>query len=233
MAVSGASDQVMVRGVPKHVVGYLKDFLFDERQARAPVKSLSGGEKARLLLARIMARESNLLVLDEPTNDLDVETLDLMQDILGDYAGTVLLVSHDRDFLDRVATTTVAMEGDGEASIYAGGWTDYQSQRKDRVAESSQKKTKSNNSKTTLNATSDAPASKISYTETHRLGELPGVIARLEAEIVKLEGLLSDPELFTREPLKFQKATAGLVEGQTSLSDAEEERTAIEVKTDI
>ncbi|MFT5870111.1 MAG: ATP-binding cassette subfamily F protein uup [Paracoccaceae bacterium] len=226
MAVSGASDQVMVRGVPKHVVGYLKDFLFDERQARAPVKSLSGGEKARLLLARIMARESNLLVLDEPTNDLDVETLDLMQDILGDYAGTVLLVSHDRDFLDRVATTTVAMEGDGEASIYAGGWTDYQSQRKDRVAEFSQKKTKSNNSKTTLNA----PTSKISYTETHRLGELPGVIARLEAEIVKLEGLLSDPELFTREPLKFQKATDGLVERHTRLSDAEEEWLALEVK---
>jgi ATP-binding cassette subfamily F protein uup len=230
MAVSGASDQVMVRGVPKHVVGYLKDFLFDERQARAPVKSLSGGEKARLLLARIMARESNLLVLDEPTNDLDVETLDLMQDILGDYAGTVLLVSHDRDFLDRVATTTVAMEGDGEASIYAGGWTDYQSQRKDRVAESSQKKTKSNNSKPTLNAPPDAPASKISYTETHRLGELPGVIARLEAEIVKLEGLLSDPELFTREPLKFQKATDGLVERHTRLSDAEEEWLALEVK---
>ena len=230
MAVSGASDQVMVRGVPKHVVGYLKDFLFDERQARAPVKSLSGGEKARLLLARIMARESNLLVLDEPTNDLDVETLDLMQDILGDYAGTVLLVSHDRDFLDRVATTTVAMEGDGEASIYAGGWTDYQSQRKDRVAESSQKKTKSNNSKPTLNAPPDAPASKISYTETHRLGELPGVIARLEAEIVKLEGLLSDPELFTREPLKFQKATDGLVERLTRLSDAEEEWLALEVK---
>jgi ATP-binding cassette subfamily F protein uup len=157
---------------------------------------------------------------------LDVETLDLMQDILGDYAGTVLLVSHDRDFLDRVATTTVAMEGDGEASIYAGGWTDYQSQRKDRVAEFSQKKTKSNNSKTTLNA----PTSKISYTETHRLGELPGVIARLEAEIVKLEGLLSDPELFTREPLKFQKATDGLVERHTRLSDAEEEWLALEVK---
>ncbi|MFT5066211.1 MAG: ATP-binding cassette subfamily F protein uup, partial [Reinekea sp.] len=103
LGVSGKSDQIMVRGNPKHVVGYLKEFLFDEAQARAPVRSLSGGEKARLLLARLMARESNVLVLDEPTNDLDIETLDLLQDILGEYDGTVMLVSHDRDFLDRVA----------------------------------------------------------------------------------------------------------------------------------
>jgi ATP-binding cassette subfamily F protein uup len=129
MRVSGNSDQVMVRGTPKHVVAYLKDFLFDERQARAPVKSLSGGEKARLLLAKLMARPSNLLILDEPTNDLDVETLDLLQDILGEYDGTVLLVSHDRDFIDRVATTTVAMEGNGKATVYPGGWSDYAAQR--------------------------------------------------------------------------------------------------------
>ena len=129
MAVSGASDQVLVRGNPKHVVAYLKDFLFDERQARAPVKSLSGGEKARLLLAKLMAQPSNLLILDEPTNDLDVETLDLLQDILGDYDGTVLLVSHDRDFIDSIATTTVALEGGGKATVYPGGWSDYQAQR--------------------------------------------------------------------------------------------------------
>ena len=129
MRVSGKADQVMVRGNPKHVVGYLKDFLFDEAQVRAPVKSLSGGEKARLLLAKIMARQSNFLVLDEPTNDLDVETLDLLQDLLGQYDGTVLLVSHDRDFLDRVAVTTIAMEGDGKAVAYAGGWSDYQQQK--------------------------------------------------------------------------------------------------------
>ena len=107
----------LVRGQPKHVVGYLKEFLFDEAQARAPIRSLSGGEKARVLLAKIMARESNLLVLDEPTNNLDVETLDLLQELLDDYDGTVILVSHDRDFLDRVATATVAMEGDGRATI--------------------------------------------------------------------------------------------------------------------
>ena len=129
MAVSGSSDQVMVRGMPKHVVGYLKDFLFNEAQARAPVRSLSGGEKARLLLARIMAKPSNLLILDEPTNDLDVETLDLLQDILGDYDGTVLLVSHDRDFIDRVATATVALEGQGRVGVFPGGWTDYMTQR--------------------------------------------------------------------------------------------------------
>ena len=129
IGVSGKADQVMVRGTPRHVIGYLKDFLFTEAQARAPVSSLSGGEMARLLLARIMASDSNLLVLDEPTNDLDIETLDLLQEVLGGYDGTVLLVSHDRDFLDRVATTTVAMEGDGRATVYAGGWTDYLAQR--------------------------------------------------------------------------------------------------------
>ena len=123
----------MVRGQPKHVVGYLKEFLFDERQARAPVRSLSGGEKARLLLARLMARSSNLLVLDEPTNDLDVETLDLLQELLDAYDGTVLLVSHDRDFLDRVATTTIAMEGNGKVTVYAGGWSDYLAQRQPEV----------------------------------------------------------------------------------------------------
>ena len=119
------NDQVMVRGRPRHVVGYLKDFLFAEAQARGPVSALSGGERARLLLALLMAQESNLLVLDEPTNDLDVETLDLLEELIGDYEGTVLLVSHDRDFIDRVATTTIAMEGDGRAVIYAGGWSDY------------------------------------------------------------------------------------------------------------
>ncbi|MFP4328556.1 MAG: ABC-F family ATP-binding cassette domain-containing protein, partial [Paracoccaceae bacterium] len=129
MRVSGQADQILVRGQPRHVVGYLKDFLFDERQARAPVRALSGGEKARLLLARLMARESNLLVLDEPTNDLDIETLDLLQEVLDGYDGTVLLVSHDRDFLDRVATATIAMEGDGRATLYAGGWSDYLAQR--------------------------------------------------------------------------------------------------------
>ena len=129
LGVSGRNDQVMVRGKPRHVVGYLKEFLFPENMARGPVSALSGGERARLLLARLMARDTNLLILDEPTNDLDVETLDLLQELIDDYEGTVLLVSHDRDFVDRIASTTIAMEGDGRATIYAGGWTDYRSQR--------------------------------------------------------------------------------------------------------
>jgi ATP-binding cassette subfamily F protein uup len=224
MRVSGKADQVLVRGQPKHVVGYLKDFLFDERQARAPVRSLSGGEKARLLLARIMARESNLLVLDEPTNDLDIETLDLLQDLLGDYDGTVLLISHDRDFLDRVASTTIAMEGDGRAIVYAGGWSDYRAQRKDDGAAS----------KATTNAKAPKPAEAqarpkaqkdkgLSFTEKHRLEALPAEIDRLSAEIDKLEQLLADPELFTREPVKFRKATEALTTRQEALAAAEDE----------
>ncbi len=228
MRVSGQADQIMVRGQPKHVVGYLKEFLFDEAQARAPVRSLSGGEKARLLLAKIMARESNLLVLDEPTNDLDVETLDLLQELLDTYDGTVLLVSHDRDFLDRVAATTIAMEGDGKATVYAGGWSDYQAQRKPTdvpVQKAAVKKAKSDA------RSADKPKEAgLSYTEKHRLEKLPTIIERLEAEIAKLEEFMSDPDLYTREPLKFQKATDALVERQNALAAAEEEWLMLEEK---
>jgi len=227
MRVSGKADQVMVRGQPKHVVGYLKEFLFDEAQARAPIRSLSGGERARLLLARIMARESNLLVLDEPTNDLDVETLDLLQDLLGEYDGTVLLVSHDRDFLDRVAATTIAMEGDGKVTAYAGGWSDYRSQRGNDTPVEKVEKSKPSRPK----AKQEKPAQEgLSFTEKHRLEALPGVIERLEAEIGKLETLLADPGLFTREPVKFQKATAALVERQEKLAAAEDEWLTLEEK---
>lgn len=226
MSVSGKADQIMVRGMPKHVVGYLKEFLFDESQARAPVRSLSGGEKARLLLARLMARESNVLVLDEPTNDLDIETMDLLQDLLGEYPGTVLLVSHDRDFIDRVATTTIAMEGEGRAVIYAGGWTDYQNQRAEDevVTQKAAKKSKGAASKEA------AAETGLSFTEKHRLEELPAVIARLEAEIAKLGELMADPDLFTQEPVKFQKATDALLERHERLSDAEEEWMMLEEK---
>ena len=227
MRVSGKADQVLVRGNPKHVVGYLKEFLFDEAQARVPVRSLSGGEKARLLLAKIMARQSNLLVLDEPTNDLDVETLDLLQELLGNYDGTVILVSHDRDFLDRVAATTIAMEGDGKATIYAGGWTDYLSQRGQDDFSESVTKSKAQPAK----AKQDKQAkSGLSFTEKHRLEALPDEIARLEAEIAKLEGLLADPDLFTQQPVKFNKATQALVERQKKLGSCEEEWLLLEEK---
>ena len=226
MAVSGKADQIMVRGQPKHVVGYLKEFLFDEAQVRAPVRSLSGGEKARLLLARLMARESNVLVLDEPTNDLDIETLDLLQDLLGEYPGTVLLVSHDRDFIDRVATTTIAMEGNGRCVTYAGGWTDYQNQR----AIDEPLAVKKSKSKGKTEAATETASGELSFTEKHRLEELPAVIARLEAEIAKLGELMADPALFTDHPVKFQKATDALLDRQSKLDAAEEEWIMLEEK---
>ena len=231
MRVSGQSDQVMVRGSPRHVVGYLKDFLFDEAQARAPVRALSGGEKARLLLARLMAMPSNLLVLDEPTNDLDVETLDVLQEVLDSYDGTVLLVSHDRDFLDRVATLTVRMDGTGQAVLYAGGWSDMVAQLPEEPATGAVPSAKP---KGTKPKAAPKPAAKagLSFTEKHRLEALPAEIERLEAEIGKLEGLMSDPELYTREPVKFQKASAALVERQEKLAAAEEEWLLLEEKAE-
>ncbi len=214
--VSGRSDQVMVRGAPRHVVSYLKEFLFEEAQARAPVRSLSGGEKARLLLARLLAKNCNLLVLDEPTNDLDVETLDVLQEALSDFDGTVLLVSHDRDFIDRTATLTVAMDGDGAAIVHAGGWSDIPANAPKPKADKAQAP------KTAKAEKGKSEKSGLSFTEAHRLKELPNEIERLTAEIAKLEELLSDPDLFTREPVKFQKATDALVERQQKLSAAED-----------
>ncbi len=221
MAVSGASDQVMVRGTPKHVVAYLKDFLFDERQARAPVKSLSGGEKARLLLAKLMAKPSNLLILDEPTNDLDVETLDLLQDILGDYDGTVLLVSHDRDFIDRIATATVAMEGRGRATAYPGGWSDYVAQRVvSAVVETADNSARSKPS--AVEFKQDAkPAPTLTFTERKRLDQLPDQIAKLEAEIGKLAELLESEDMYSKDPVKFRKASEALADRQKQLATAE------------
>ncbi|MED7678955.1 ATP-binding cassette domain-containing protein [Rhodobacteraceae bacterium IMCC15231] len=229
MRVSGKADQILVRGQPKHVVGYLKEFLFDEARARARVKSLSGGEKARLLLAKIMARQSNLLVLDEPTNDLDVETLDLLQELLADYDGTVLLVSHDRDFLDRTVNMTVALEGDGQATLYAGGWSDYQSQRKPQTEFlEPAEKGKIKNKPQAIVKDNENP---LSFTEKYRLKSLPDLIARLEAEIVKLETYLSEPDLYSASPLKFEKATQALLERQNALSEAEEDWLMLEERS--
>lgn len=243
LRVSGKADQIMVRGTPKHVVGYLKEFLFTDAQARAPVASLSGGEKARLLLAKLMAQPSNLLVLDEPTNDLDIETLDLLQELLTDFEGTVLLVSHDRDFIDRVATQTVAMEGDGRATVYAGGWSDYVSQRgglparHDASGKAAAKSAGKSGAKTEAHSDAKPAAPKaksagLSFTEQHRLEALPAEIERLEAEIAKLGELLADPELFTREPVKFAKASEMLNARQSALDAAEEEWLILEEKAE-
>ncbi|WP_136635490.1 ABC-F family ATP-binding cassette domain-containing protein [Pseudooceanicola onchidii] len=230
MRVSGQADQVLVRGTPKHVVGYLKEFLFDERQARAAVRSLSGGEKARLLLAKLMAKESNLLVLDEPTNDLDVETLDLLQELLDGYDGTVLLVSHDRDFIDRVATTTLAFDGGGRVTAYAGGWTDYQAQKGESASAAAPAKTAAPKAEAPKPQAQKQKADGLTFTERHRLEALPGVIDKLMAEIAKLEDFLAQPDLYAKEPLKFKKGTEALVERQQALSEAEEEWLTLEEK---
>ncbi|MFQ5437759.1 MAG: ABC-F family ATP-binding cassette domain-containing protein, partial [Paracoccaceae bacterium] len=223
--VSGRNDQVMVRGRPRHVVGYLKDYLFDEAQVRGPVRVLSGGEKARLLLARLMARESNILVLDEPTNDLDVETLDLLQEVLDSYEGTVLLVSHDRDFLDRVATTTIAAQGDGRWVVYAGGWSDYRAQRDAPRSEGGSTRKPAAKPKAEKPARSAAPkkVSGLSFVELHRLGELPGEIERIEAEIARLQAFLSDADLYRSDPSRFTRASNALISRQTLLGEIEEE----------
>ncbi len=223
LGVSGKNDQITVRGRPRHVVAYLKDFLFDERQARGPVKALSGGERARLLLARIMARESNLLVLDEPTNDLDIETLDLLQELLADYDGTVLLVSHDRDFIDRVATATVALDGAGGAIAYAGGYTDHLAQR---AAPEPAARGESRPASDKPSAQTDKPARqsrKLGYKQARRLEMLPAEIDRLGAEIGKLEAALADPDLFTRDPVAFARASEALAARRAALEAAEEE----------
>ncbi|MEO1291263.1 MAG: ATP-binding cassette domain-containing protein [Pseudomonadota bacterium] len=231
LGLKGSNDQILVRGKPKHVVGYLKEFLFDERQARGPVSALSGGERARLLLARIMARESNLLVLDEPTNDLDIETLDLLIELLADYDGTLLLVSHDRDFIDRIATSTIAMEGDGRAVEYAGGWSDYRAQARSAETQAAKPIRKPDQSRPSEPRPHPAPKpapSKLTFTQEKRLDALPDEIAQLEDDIAKLEIVLAQPDLYTREPKKFEQATKLITDRHTKLAAAEEEWLTLE-----
>ncbi|MEL6424992.1 MAG: ATP-binding cassette domain-containing protein, partial [Pseudomonadota bacterium] len=222
LGISGKNDQIMVRGRPKHVVGYLKEFLFDDRQARGPVRALSGGEKARLLLARLMAKESNLLILDEPTNDLDIETLDLLQELVAEFDGTVILVSHDRDFIDRVATTTVLAEGDGRWTVYAGGWTDMQAQRGGAGGTSPSQRGASKAKPTPKSAKAPKPAEPAKANPV-KLAALEADMERLSMEIGKLEAFLADPDLYTTAPDKFAKATEALAERQDRLAAVEEE----------
>ncbi len=226
IGVSGRADQVLVRGQPRHVVAYLKDFLFDERQARGPVRALSGGERARLMLARLMARESNLLVLDEPTNDLDVETLDLLQELLADYDGAALIVSHDRDFIDRVASSVVAAEGGGRWVEYAGGWTDHLAQKAGRPFEEAPGAAAPK--RPAGAAQPRKPAPKLNYNQTRRLDALPAEIDRLGFEIGKLESFLADPALYARDPRAFARATAELEVRRAALSAAEDEWLTLE-----
>ena len=224
----GGGDQVMVRGQPRHVVSYLRDFLFREAQARQPVKALSGGEQGRLILARALAKPSNLLVLDEPTNDLDMETLDLLQEMLTDYDGTVLLVSHDRDFLDRVVTSVIALDGAGNAEEYPGGYSDWQTFMRNRKSDAaSVKQVSENNQRTERTAKA---VTKLSYKETRALEELSIKMPKLQSEAAKLEAELADPDLYTRDAAGFARITARLDALRTELEQSEEQWLELEMK---
>lgn len=212
-------DWIEVRGVKKHVQGYLKEFLFEPSLVDAPVGSLSGGERSRLLLAREFARASNLLVLDEPTNDLDMETLDLLQEVVADYDGTVLIVSHDRDFLDRTVTVTLGLDGSGRVDIVAGGYEDWIAKRA-----APQRPAKSRNA-TAPSPASIAPAAptsaKLSYKDQRDYDLLPARIADLEAAIARDEALLSDPDLFARDPARFAALTQAIANARAEIESAE------------
>ena len=220
---TSTAGQILVRGKPKHVAGYLKDFLFSETQLRSPVKSLSGGEKARLLLAKIMVKESNLLILDEPTNDLDLETLDLLQEVIAEYPGTVLLISHDRDFLNRTVETSIILTGQGKFLKIAGSWIDYQSLKIENTMSDKEKRKKIKSNFEEIPNNQSSPKPRYSFVDNHRLEQLPIFIERLECEIKKLEIFLSDPTLYIDSPVKFEKASIALIKRQTKLKSLEDE----------
>ena len=222
----GAGDTVVVGGQSRHVVSYMKDFLFGPEQANTPVGVLSGGERGRLTLARAFAKPSNLLVLDEPTNDLDLETLELLQERLADYAGTVLLVSHDRDFLDRVVTSVIASDGDGVWTQYAGGYSDMLAQRGPaRSATATAGKPKA-----AAPAVQRAAVRRMTFKDKHALETLPSRIATLEAEIAKFNRQLGDPNLYSKDPVKFAAISQTLTETQTALTTAEEQWLELEMR---
>jgi ATP-binding cassette subfamily F protein uup len=225
----GGSDYVEVARQRKHVIGYMKDFLFGPEQARTPIGKLSGGERGRLMLARAFAQPSNLLVLDEPTNDLDIETLDLLQELLGDYSGTLALVSHDRDFLDRVATSVVVSEGGGGWLEYAGGYSDMVAQRgfglAGPIAAPASKASKAPGRE----APKQAGKRRLSFKEKHALEKLPGQIENLRKELARLDALLADPELHTRNASALARASADYGVKQEALNRAEDEWLELEM----
>jgi ATP-binding cassette subfamily F protein uup len=214
-------DTVWLQGKPRHVVGYLKNFLFDPDQTKSPVSTLSGGERNRLMLAKVLTQPSDLLVLDEPTNDLDMDTLDLLEDMLGEYGGTLLLVSHDRDFLDRIVTSVIALEGEGSAKEYAGGYADYLRQcRPDTAREA---KTEARADKQAEAAAKPRPKTRtrLGYKDTRALEMLPKRIDALDAEILTLEQQLADPDLYAKDPTAFDTAAARLEAAQMEHEQAE------------
>jgi ATP-binding cassette subfamily F protein uup len=227
----GEGDTVSVNGVGKHVVSYMKDFLFSAEQARTPLGKLSGGERGRLMLAQALAKPSNLLVLDEPTNDLDMETLDVLEDMLGDYPGTVLLISHDRDFLDRLVSGVIAPEGDGRWIEYAGGYSDMLAQRGGadltRVVPKEEPERSAKSSAAA--AGPHAAPRKMKFKDKHALETLPKTIAALNAKAAGLQVRLDDPDFYTRDRAGFEKVTTDLGETQRKLAAAEEQWLELEI----
>jgi len=231
----GSGDTVMVNGQPKHVVSYMKDFLFAAEQARTPLGKLSGGERGRLMLAQALAKPSNLLILDEPTNDLDMETLDVLEDILGDYAGTVLLISHDRDFLDRLVSGVIAPEGDGHWTEYAGGYSDMLAQRGADLTRAQAGRPPPKQTKELAKQSAKQPASlqpakrRMSFKDKHALETLPKTMAALIAKSDALQAKLVDAEFYRRDRAGFEKVTSDLAETQRKLAAAEEHWLALEI----
>lgn len=232
----GRGDNLLVNGEVKHVTGYMKDFLFQPEQARTPIRNLSGGERARLILARILARPTNLLILDEPTNDLDIETLDLLQEIVAGFSGTVILVSHDRDFLDRTVTSTIAPanpdQPDGRWIEYAGGYSDMMAQRKG-AAEEKRKADRQEKAKAASSASpSQEPAKakgKLSFKQKFALENLPKEMEKAQEEIAKREQRMADPELFAKDQATFNKLAQEMEKLREKLETMEEEWLELEM----
>ncbi|SDD04349.1 ATP-binding cassette, subfamily F, uup [Bradyrhizobium brasilense] len=227
----GRGDHVMVGDKSKHVIGYMKDFLFAQEQRGTPLEALSGGERGRLMLARALAKPSNLLILDEPTNDLDLETLDVLEDMLGDYEGTVILISHDRDFLDRVVTSVIVPEGQGRWIEYAGGYSDMLAQRGADMKRETVKAEAATEEKKEARAAAPeaAPRRRLSFNEKHALETLPKTIDKLHNEIAKQQKLLDDPDLYTKDRKKFDAASAAIAKAQEELAAAEDRWLELEV----
>ena len=226
----GGSDTVIVGGQARHVASYMKDFLFAPEQIRTPLRVLSGGERGRIMLARALAKPSNVLVLDEPTNDLDLETLDVLEEMLGDYAGTVILISHDRDFLDRVVNAVVVPEDNGKWGEYAGGYSDMLDQRGEDLSRKPEAKGKP--------AVEKAPAApreqksakrRMTFNDKHALDTLPGKMAALQKNIRKLQSELDDPGLYARDAGKFTEVSAALAAAQAELAASEERWLELEI----
>ncbi len=234
----GGSDNVIINGRPKHVVGYMRDFLFGPEQARTPVGRLSGGERGRLTLARALALPSNLLVLDEPTNDLDLETLDLLQEMLADYPGTVIVVSHDRDFLDRVATSVLVAEGKGRWTDYAGGYSDMVAQRGAALGGKQAAKPDGANGGQTAPSNAPgkadaAPKRKMSFKDKHALDTLPRRIEELRSLETRLRAELDDAGLYARDPARFAAKSKALADATASRELAEEQWLDLEIRREM